>query len=225
MRSAGLVQLEQLRLDVMLLSCVLSRSAAETRRLPFDASSVEGEFRNAVLGSSDDKPIGGGVMTRRVLVCSFVFGVITTAAAYAQAPGATNRAAIEKQIVANERAINEAVAKGDMKTFHSIVAADAAGVDTAGITRVNAPDFDKMMQSAKIQSWNIDGSQFYWVDDNTVVHMYRWTGKGTFGGQPVPARYGRQPCGPIRAGKWVAVFHQETVAMAAPTPAPAPAKK
>src|SRR5262249_3545093 len=91
----------------------------------------------AVLGSTDDKPTGGGVMTRRVLVCSLVLGVMTTVAAYSQAPGAANRAAIEKQIVANERAINDAVAKGDMKTFHSIVAADAAGVDTGGITRVN----------------------------------------------------------------------------------------
>jgi Domain of unknown function (DUF4440) len=180
--------------------------------------------RTAVLGSTDDKPIGG-VMTRRVLVCSLVLGVITTVAAYPQAPGAANRAAIEKQIVANERAINDAVAKGDMKTFHSIVAADAAGVDTGGINRVNAPDFDKMMLQAKIQSWNIDGSQFYWVDDNTVVHMYRWTGKGTFGGQPVSSPVWTSTVWTNKGGKWTAVFHQETVAMAPPTPAPSPAKK
>src|SRR5262247_3889928 len=164
-------------------------------------------------------------MNRRVLVCSLVLGVMTTVAAFSQAPAAANRAGIEKQIVANERAINDAIAKGDMKTFHSIVAADASGVDTGGITRVNAPDFDKMMQSAKIQSWNIDGSQFQWVNDNTVVHMYRWTGKGTFAGQPIPSPVWSSTVWTNKGGKWTAVFHQETVAMAPPSQASTPAKK
>src|SRR5215831_9742558 len=164
-------------------------------------------------------------MTRRVLVCSLVLGVMTTVAAYSQAPGAANRAAIEKQIVANERAINDAVAKGDdMKTFHSVVAADAAGVDTGGITRVNSPDFDKMMQQAKIQSWNLDGSQFYWVNDNTVIHMYRWTGKGTFDGQPIPSPTWASTVWANKGGKWLAVFHQESAAMT-PTTAATPAAK
>src|SRR5262245_7578432 len=164
-------------------------------------------------------------MTRRVLVCSLVLALTATIAAFPHAPGAANRAATEKQIVANERANNDAVAKEDMKTFHSIVAADAAGVDTGGITRVNAPDFDKMMQQAKIQSWNMDGSQFYWVDDNTVVHMYRWTGKGTFAGQPIPSPVWTSTVWTNKGGKWTAVFHQETVAMAPPSQASTPAKK
>src|SRR5215475_8104148 len=164
-------------------------------------------------------------MNRRVLVCSLVLGVMTTVAAFSQAPAAANRAAIEKQIVANERAINDAVAKGDMKTFHSILAADAAGVDTGGITRVNAPDFDKMMQSAKIQSWDIDGSQFYWVNDNAVVHMYRWTGKGTVGGQPIPSPVWSSTVWTNKGGKWTAVFHQESVAMAPPQDTPLQQKK
>jgi hypothetical protein len=164
-------------------------------------------------------------MNRRVLGCSLVLGVMTTVAAFSQAPAAANRAAIEKQIVASERAINDAIAKGEMKTFHSIVAADAAGVDTGGITRVNAPDFDKMMQQAKIQSWDIDGSQFYWVNDSTVVHMYRWTGKGTYAGQPIPSPVWTSTVWTNKGGKWTAVFHQETVAMAPPSPASTPAKK
>src|SRR5262249_2045301 len=120
-------------------------------------------------------------MNRRVLVfCLAPILLSTAASALSQAPAAGNRAATEKQIVATERAINDAVAKGDMKTFHANLAPDAVGVDVSGITKVNTPDFDKGMQATKIQSWNIDGSQFYWVNDNTVVHMYRWTGKGTY---------------------------------------------
>ena len=130
-------------------------------------------------------------MSRSVLVLSKLIALGGMAvAALAQTPAASSHAAVEKQIVASERAINEAIAKGDMKAFHSNIASDAVGVDPTGIMKVNAPDFDKMLLGTKIQSWNIDGSQFYWIGDATVVHMYRWTGKGTYEGQPVPS-----PCG------------------------------
>jgi hypothetical protein len=144
---------------------------------------------------------------------------IAAAAVMAQAPA--NRAATEKEIATKERAINDAVAKGDMKSFHEIVASDAIGVDGGGISKVNAPGFDKMMQNVKLQSWNMDGSQFYWVNDATVVHIYRWTGKGTFQGQPVPSPVWTSTVWTNRGGKWTATFHQETTAM---TPPPADTK-
>jgi Domain of unknown function (DUF4440) len=166
----------------------------------------------------------GGVMNR-VLVCSLII-VLTSVAGFTQAPAA-NHAAIEKQILANERAVNEAFAKGDLKAFHANVAPDAVSVDAGGIMKVNTPDFDKMLQTTKIQTWNIDGSQFYWVNDNTVVHMYRWTGKGSYEGQPIPSPTWASTIWANKAGKWMAVFHQEVLAMG-PPPAPAkssPAKK
>src|SRR5438067_1662013 len=99
-------------------------------------------------------------MSRKVFVlCALVAGIAV--AALAQTP-ASSHAAVEKQIVASERAINDAIAKGDMKTFHANLAPDAVGIDPTGIMKVNAPEFDKMLLSSKIQSWNIDGSQFYW---------------------------------------------------------------
>ena len=89
----------------------------------------------------------------------------------AQTPAASSHAAIEKQIVTLERAINDAVAKGDMKAFHANIAADAIGIDPSPIPSPT------------------------WA--STV-----WTNKG---------------------GKWMAVFHQETAAMPAPTAAAKPA--
>ena len=164
-------------------------------------------------------------MNRRVVVCSLAFVLITSVAASSQAPGAANHAAIEKQIIATERAINDAAAKGDMKAFHANLAPDAVGVDGGGVMKVNAPEFDKMMQAMKIQSWNIDGSQFYWVNDTTVVHMYRWTGKGTYQGQPVPSPTWASTVWTNKGGKWLAVFHQESLAMGPPPAASSPAKK
>ena len=156
----------------------------------------------------------------RLLVFSAILAlsIIAATPVWSQTPAASH-AAIEKQIVTMERAINDAIAKGDMKAFHASLAPDAVGVDGGGVTKVNSPDFDKMMQTAKIQSWNLDNSQFYWVDDNTVVHMYRWTDKGTFNGQPVPSPVWSSTIWTNKGGKWVAVVHQETEAMAAATPA------
>ena len=158
-----------------------------------------------------------------VALCAVALVTVTAVLAFAQTPGAANRAAIEKQLVANERAINDAFAKGDVKAFHANIAPDAISVDMGGITKVNAPDYDKMMQSVKIQSWNMDMPQSYWVNDNTVVLMYRWTGKGTFQGQPVPSPTWSSTLWTNKGGKWMAAFHQETVGMPAPAPAPAPA--
>src|SRR5262249_3766047 len=116
----------------------------------------------------------GGVMNKRGLALSFLLILIVAVTASAQA---VNRPAIEKQIIANERAINDAFTKSDMKAFNALVASDAFSVDGGGIMKTSDPNFEKMMKDIKIQSWNIEGSQFYWINDNTVVHMYKWTGK------------------------------------------------
>ena len=162
----------------------------------------------------------------RILAVSLlaVLLAMTAVPALVQAQAGGGHAAIEKQIIANERAINDAIAKGDMKTFHANIASDAVGIDPGGISKVNAPDFDKMLLASKIQSWNIDGSQFYWIGDTTVVHMYRWTGKGTYDGHPIPSPTWASTIWTNKGGKWMAAFHQETTAMpAAPAPAAKPA--
>jgi hypothetical protein len=167
-------------------------------------------------------------MYRAMKVLSQTLAIAALATAgLAQAPATTNRAAAEKQVLAAERAVNEAVAKGDMKTFHAIIAPDAVGVDMGGINKVNVPDFDKMMLQTKLTSWNIDGSQFLWINDAAVVHMYRWTGKGTFQGQPIPSPVWTSTLWTNKGGKWIGVFHQETAAMmpSAPPPAATPSKK
>src|SRR6185436_18369689 len=109
-------------------------------------------------------------MNRKVLIVTLVSALMMLGAVrgFSQA----NRAAVEKQIVAAERAINEAFAKNDAKGFHANLAPDAIAVDSSGVMKVDA-EFDKMLQAVKTQSWNLDMSQFYWVNDTTVVHIYR----------------------------------------------------
>ena len=128
----------------------------------------------------------------------------------------SSRATAEKQILSLERALNDAFAKRDVGPFKANLAPDAIQIDGAGIAKVTPPELEKMMKQVSIQSWAIDGSQFYWVDDNTVVHLYRWSGKGTAQGQPVPSPSWASTVWSNKSGKWQAVFHQETNAVASP---------
>ena len=61
-----------------------------------------------------------------------IAGVLLCAtAAWAQGNEAT-----EKQLIANERMISEAVNKKDLKMFHAMVDSAGIGVDALGFTRV-----------------------------------------------------------------------------------------
>ena len=155
---------------------------------------------------------------RRLL---FVLIVVLVAAISVRGQS-SNRANAEKQIVSLERALNDAFAKRDVGPFKANLAPDAVQIDGAGIAKVTPPELEKMMKQVSIQSWAIDGSQFYWVDDNTVLHLYRWSGKGTAQGQPVPSPSWASTVWANKSGKWQAVFHQETNAVAPP---PATGKK
>lgn len=150
-------------------------------------------------------------------VAALVMALACTTAAFAQG----NRAATEKALIANENKINEAVVKHDAATFNSMVAGDGVSADGAGFMPVS--EFSKVFDQLKVSTWKISDAKVSWVDDKTAIVYYTWTGKGTFGGQPIPAKTYASTVWTEKGGKWVAVFHQETEA--APAPPPAPAKK
>jgi hypothetical protein len=132
----------------------------------------------------------------------------------AQAP---NKAAVEKQLIANENAVNEAIAKHDLAGFKKHVPSESWAVDPGGPMTV--AEFEKNFTQVKFEpGWKIDQSKVVWIDDNAAVHFYRWTGKGSFGGQPFGDTYSSTVWA-NRGGSWVALFHQETP-IAAPPPAP-----
>ena len=138
---------------------------------------------------------------------------------FANAQQKVDRAAAAKQIEANERAVNDALAKGDVATFNKFVAADAIGIDpAAGVSSV--AEFVKMIPQAKVESWAIDNFRVTWINDTTALTTFRWTGKGSMMGQPFPSPTWASSIWVNRGGNWVGVFHQETTAVA-----PQPAKK
>jgi hypothetical protein len=125
----------------------------------------------------------------------------------------------EKTIIANERAINAAFAKGDLAGFKEHIAPDGWAIDPMmGLMSVAdfVKDFDAMAKDMKIESWEMTDSKVQWVDANTAVHVFKWTGKGTMQGQPIPSPTLCSTVWAKKNGKWSAVFHQETLAPPAP---------
>ena len=133
----------------------------------------------------------------------------TAAPAVRQSSATMDRASMEKEIIAAENRINDAVAKGSLPAFKALVADTAWSVDAGG--PMSVMDFQKSFAQMKVEpGWTISDSKIVWSDTNTAVHFYKWTGKGTFQGQPVPEVVWCSTVWNKRQGKWVAVFHQET---------------
>jgi ketosteroid isomerase-like protein len=134
-------------------------------------------------------------------------------------------AATEKTLIANERAVIDAFAKGNRANFEKFLARDGWGIDPMMGRMSNAEmlkTFDAMAKDMKITSWTISDEKVLWADPNTAILNYTWTGKGTYQGQPMPSPMLATTVWTKRSGNWVALFHQETNKM---TPPPATGKK
>jgi hypothetical protein len=133
-----------------------------------------------------------------------------TAMAGQPAKGTADHSALEKALIANENKVSEAFAKGDKAVFSSLVAADGWSVDGMGLMKVS--DLTAMLDQAKVKTWKISDEKVAWVDANTAILSYKWTGSGTFQGQPLPPVTYASTVWTKKGDKWVAVFHQESEA-------------
>jgi len=126
---------------------------------------------------------------------------------------AAQDAQAEKTIIANERAVNDAFAKGDSAAFKALVAADGWAVDSV-IGRAPVADmlkdFAGLTKELKIASWDITESKIVWVDATTAIHSYKWTAKGTDHGKPLVSPVWASTVWTKKSGKWMALFHHES---------------
>jgi hypothetical protein len=140
------------------------------------------------------------------------------------AKGTADHSALEKALIANENKVSEAFAKGDKAAFSSLVAADGWSVDGTGLMKVS--DLAAMLDQVKVKTWKISDEKVAWVDANTAILSYKWTGSGTFQGQPLPPVTYSTTVWTKKGDKWMAVFHQESeAAKTAPAPAKPATKK
>ena len=133
----------------------------------------------------------------------------------AQAP--PDRAAVEKTVAANEQKISDAFMKKDIATLKTLIADDAFGVDMMmGTTSIGEMYKQLPTMDMKMSEQQMTDYKYIWVNPTTVVVTYKWTGKGTMMGQAVPSPTYNSTVYTKRGANWMAVFHQETVGVAAP---------
>ena len=127
----------------------------------------------------------------------------------------TARASDEKQILANERAVHDAFAKGNVQAFLAQLAPNAFALDPMmGVMK--AADFANVFKDLKMETWSIDQSRIDFASNDVAIHTFRWTGKGTMMGQPLPSPVLSTTVWVKQGGKWLAYFHQETLVVAPP---------
>ena len=126
-----------------------------------------------------------------------------------QAPGSA-MSALDKALIANERKVADALMKKDRAALTSLMAADGWSGDASGFMKTS--EFLGGLDQLAIKSYKISDEKVAWVDANTAIVTYKWTGAGTFAGQPFPETVYASTVWTKKADKWVAVFHQETEA-------------
>jgi hypothetical protein len=127
-----------------------------------------------------------------------------------QAPAAPAMSALDKALIANERKVADALMKKDRATLTSLMAADGWAGDATGFMKTS--EFLGALDQLVIKSYKISDEKVSWVDANTAIVAYKWTGSGTFAGQPFPSEVYASTVWTKKGDKWVAVFHQETEA-------------
>jgi len=155
-------------------------------------------------------------MHRRHALIAWLFLAMTATPVLAQ------DAATEKALIANERAVMDAFAKGNRATVEKYLTRDGLAIDPVMGPMTNAEmlkTFDQLVKDMKITSWTITNEKVVWADANTAILNYTWTGKGTIQGQPIPSPTFASTVWTKRGGNWMAVFHQETSKVTAPAAA------
>ena len=117
--------------------------------------------------------------------------------------------ALLSEIMANEKAVWEAAKLRDMRRFDALVADDARMVFTSGI--MTKQEYADAVAKRTITDYSLKNFQAFMPVEGTVITLYQASVSGTSDGKAFPTTTMRESSVWIqRAGKWVAVWNQET---------------
>jgi len=116
--------------------------------------------------------------------------------------------ATEKMLIANERALQEAVAKADKTSFRSLVLPEGTWTTRPGFVPMKL--LVNGLEQFALTKWDIVNPRVTWIDESTAIVLYAWTGTGTFDNQPLAPTTLASTVWTKRNGKWLAVHHQQT---------------
>jgi hypothetical protein len=116
--------------------------------------------------------------------------------------------AMDEMLVANERALHNAVAKADTAAFLSLVVPEGAWTTSQGFVPMNL--LVNGLGAFHLNKWDIVNPRVTRLTEDSAVVLYAWTVNGTYGDQPLPPTMLSSTVWVRRNGKWLAVHHQDT---------------
>jgi hypothetical protein len=136
--------------------------------------------------------------------------LLTVGMARAQDSAAPTRdEAATKLLIANERALLDAVGKADKSAFESLVLlSDGFWVMRDGFLLMR--QLADGLEVFKLTKWDIVNPRVTWLSEGSAIVNYVWTGTGTLFDQPVAPIQSAVTVWTRRNGKWLAVSHQQT---------------
>ena len=143
-------------------------------------------------------------------LAAFAAILLTVGVARAQDIGAAKPdEAAAKLLIANERALLDAVAKADTPAFESLVLlSDGIWVMKDGFLLMR--QLSPTLEVFKLTKWDIVNPRVTWLSEGSAIVNYVWTGTGTLFDQPVAPVQSAVTVWTRRNGKWLAVSHQQT---------------
>ena len=142
-----------------------------------------------------------------ILMGALVPLIAATLVAQDVSPAKLDEAA-QKALIANERALLTAVAKNDKAAFQSLVEPDGVWATVTGFVPMGP--LANGLTEFEMPNWTIENPRVVWTDGNAALLLYIRTGGGSFGGRTLPPMMLASTLWTKRAGKWLAVNHQES---------------
>ncbi len=155
-------------------------------------------------------------------ICQLIF-CLTTVPCLAFGQGHTGQGWVEQnmirnesgspasasEILINEKAVWQAAKLRDMCRFAELVADDARMVFTSGV--MTKQEYMQAVGKRTITDYSLENFQVFMPAEGTAITLYQATVSGTSNGKLFPTTTLRESSVWIkRAGKWVAVWNQET---------------
>jgi len=127
----------------------------------------------------------------------------------AQEQAGTARSQAERQVIAAERAVWEALKKGDWPPFDRITAGQLGfGPDGISTTKGgNLKQYDGLVTT----SYSLDSIQTRLLTPDVVIVAYKATYDQTQNGQKAPSPVYMMSVWQRKGGKWVTVAHSEAI--------------
>jgi hypothetical protein len=125
---------------------------------------------------------------------------------------ASNRGknSVEDMLIAREKEVWEWIRKKDMQSFSSALADDQLYVTGDGV--LTKAETVKSVAEGTLSDFSLDEWKVIMLDKDMALLTYKVTTKGTVNGQEILSVTRESTIWAKRGGKWVAVFHQDTMA-------------